>query len=1048
MTAAVVPEQGQLVQVRHRNYIVQDVDARVVEPSAAPWHRVRLEAVDDDQLGDVMDVIWEHEVHRVVHEGVGLPRPEAWDPLGRFEAFLLATRWSLSSVLDGLPLQAPFRGAIQIEDYQLDPVVRALRMPRVSLLIADDVGLGKTIEAGMVVQEMLARQRVQRMLILCPASLQRQWADEMEQKFALRFEVVDRDYVQRLRREYGVHVNPWASYPRLIASFDFLKREVPLREFRASLSGGARSRGLKEWDLLVIDEAHNVAPAGRQNYVRDSDRTRMVRDILPHFEHRLFLTATPHNGYTESFTALLEMLEPLRFSRGPTVHKEHLSAVMVRRLKDDMVDALGNERFPKREVEPLTVRLEGGEKALFDTLDRYTTLVLERLEGGAKLPVQFALTLLKKRLLSSPAAFAHSIDVHHSHTAVGDPEGGDDDASSQARVVRAVQQKLSEDFADDDEKDRTEETALAETGAFFKLTDEERRLVEEMKDTAGALDGGSDAKARKLCDWIEAHLRTDGAWNDERLIVFTEYKHTLDYLVAQFAACGWAERVTELYGGMPQKDREIIKRRFSAPTSEEPLRILVATDAASEGLNLQRRCRYLVHYEVPWNPNKMEQRNGRIDRHGQRRKPLCYHFAFAGLEDQQFLDVVVDKVRRQRADLGSVGDVIAAQVERALRGEIKHIDDPEERRAKMRREVHADVVTRDRIRELQRAVDDARSGWRLSPEHLRLVLDEALHLIGHPGLKPVEDGPLASQAWHLRNLPPAWAECRASLQDAKGRLLKLVFLPELARDREDCAIVHLDHPVVKRALGVFRRNLWSAGLHESHQMQRASYRVLPDRELSKPVLLLASRLVAISDAGVKLHEELLLTGGEIRQAELLFDDAERLGRLLDLEGEHPSIPSGVAGRLRQFFPHHEQALRRQLEEQIAARATTVGEGLAELGEKEATQVRALIDERIKEIRRSVRDGEKTVARLEGRAVEQGTFDFYTKMDSDELEQYRRDLSWLHDRLGRLAVEKESEPAAVKARYVLRGTPRCFPVGLLYLLPESLLRAAPSAEGGA
>jgi len=141
-----VPEQGQLVKVRGRHFLVQDVSPGSAEPSLPPMHRVRLEALDDDQLGESLDVIWEHEVHPEVHDALDLPRPESWDPLPCFDAFLLASRWSLTSVLDGLPLQAPFRGAIQIEEFQLEPVVRALRMPRVNLLIADDVGLGKSLK--------------------------------------------------------------------------------------------------------------------------------------------------------------------------------------------------------------------------------------------------------------------------------------------------------------------------------------------------------------------------------------------------------------------------------------------------------------------------------------------------------------------------------------------------------------------------------------------------------------------------------------------------------------------------------------------------------------------------------------------------------------------------------------------------------------------------------------------------------------------------------------------------------------------------------------
>ena len=176
-------------------------------------------------------------------------------------------------------------------------------MPRVNLLIADDVGLGKTIEAGLVLQEMLSRQRIRRVMIVCPASLQRQWQEEMVAKFQLPFEIIDRDAIQRLRREYGSHVNPWNTFPRLITSMDFLKQEQVLALFRNSLQNADGRSPLRDWDMLIVDEAHNVAPSGRKTYIRDSDRTRLMRAIVDHFEHRLFLTATPHNGYTESFTA-------------------------------------------------------------------------------------------------------------------------------------------------------------------------------------------------------------------------------------------------------------------------------------------------------------------------------------------------------------------------------------------------------------------------------------------------------------------------------------------------------------------------------------------------------------------------------------------------------------------------------------------------------------------------------------------------------------------------------------------------------------------------
>jgi superfamily II DNA or RNA helicase len=917
-------------------------------------------------------------------------------------------------------------------------------MPRVNLLIADDVGLGKTIEAGMVMQELIARQRVRRILIVCPASLQKQWAEEMRLKFSLLFEIVDRDYVHRVRREYGVHVNPWASYPRLITSMDFLKREVPLQQFRTSLvnaggqartgnpagQGGGNGRsgatGLKDWDLLLVDEAHNVAPTGRGEWVRDSDRTHMVREIMPNFEHRLFLTATPHNGYTQSFTAMLEMLDPLRFARCTAVNKEQLAAVMVRRIKDELVDALGNRRFPKREVDALPVQLTDQEAALFDTLDRYASLRLSRLSVRDRLPVKFAVTLLKKRLLSSVVAFKESIDVHHAHL-VGDEEPDED----KGKVVQLLSLKLADDYDSDEEKDRAEEAALSESAGFFAPTDEELVLAEQMKEMALHLAERPDSKAGELVRWIEQHLCLDGTWNQDRLLVFTEYRHTLDYLRRELARIGWSDRVITLFGGMGEKQREAVKKVFASDPATDPTRILLATDAASEGLNLQAHCRFLIHYEIPWNPNKMEQRNGRIDRHGQKASQVyCMHFAYAGRQDQQFLDVVVNKVRTQRADLGSVGDVIAAQVEEALRGERKFIEDPKARWERQKADLKADILTREGIVRLRQAIGEARQAWHIHADTLRLVLDEALRMQQHPGLEPVGAGDLAGRAWLLKALPPAWSECAPWIKDSKGRLLALVFDDRLARDRQDVTLVHLDHPLMKRAVGTFRANLWSAGLHDSHRLHRASYRVVADPMITEPAMILVSRLVAVGSAGVKLHEELLLAGGEIRQFELSVAPPQWIEKAFAVPGTFPEIPQKVGDALRRFFAGHEQALRKELARLVQVREKAIRQQLRTRGTDEARQVRTLVDERVKEIDRRIKEMEKE---LEAPGI------FLPGFEPDNLDQYRQDTQWLRLRRDQLLAERESEPQAVQRRYELRGVPRCFPLALLYLVPAAYVK---------
>ena len=229
---ATVPEQGQVVQVRQRRYVVTTIQQRLLPQTMLTTpipqqHVVTLQALEEDALGEELQVVWELEVGATVVNQRALPAPHGFDAPQRFDAFLDAVRWGTVASANTRALQAPFRSGIAIEDYQLDPVVRAIQMPRANLLIADDVGLGKTVETGLVIQELMVRQRVRTVLIVCPSALQIQWRDQMREKFGLAFRIVDSTLMRSLRRERGLHVNPWSHYPLLITSIDFLKRDRP-----------------------------------------------------------------------------------------------------------------------------------------------------------------------------------------------------------------------------------------------------------------------------------------------------------------------------------------------------------------------------------------------------------------------------------------------------------------------------------------------------------------------------------------------------------------------------------------------------------------------------------------------------------------------------------------------------------------------------------------------------------------------------------------------------------------------------------------------------
>src|SRR6266567_1414430 len=311
------PAPGQLVTVRNRMWVASDVvqgnvaAGNAVTMTGRPPHVVTLVSIEDDARDERLRVVWELERGAVAHDQHALPDPaHGFDDPGQLDAFLDAVRWGAIASADKTVLQAPFRSGIQIEDYQLDPVVRALAMPRANLLIADDVGLGKTIEAGLVVQELLLRHRARTVLVVCPAGLCMKWQEEMLDRFGLEFRIVNTDAVRQLRRDRGVGANVFTSFPRLIVSIDWLKDSRAQSLLNEVLAGADHRRTPRKFDLLIVDEVHSIAPAGRGRYAVDSLRTRAVKRLAPHCEHRLFLSATPHNGYKESFTALLELLDP------------------------------------------------------------------------------------------------------------------------------------------------------------------------------------------------------------------------------------------------------------------------------------------------------------------------------------------------------------------------------------------------------------------------------------------------------------------------------------------------------------------------------------------------------------------------------------------------------------------------------------------------------------------------------------------------------------------------------------------------------------------
>lgn len=294
------PSTGAIVHVRTRHYVTESVS------SDSHGTVVDLSCLDDDAQGAKLQVIWELEQDGkiVTDDAWSKIGQKGFDPRERFASFFNTLRWHCVTATNPRIFQSPFRAGIRLDAYQLEPLAKALLLPKVNLFIADDVGLGKTIEAGLIANELLLRRRVQDIVVSCPPAMLGQWKDELETRFGLSFEILDRNYIEKIRREYGYGVNPWKTFPRFLISQRLLIDPVytnPLRDWLGTLKPGS---------LFILDEAHHAAPASGAKYAIDSKITHAIRDLAPRFEHRLFLSATPHNGHSNSFSALLNLLDP------------------------------------------------------------------------------------------------------------------------------------------------------------------------------------------------------------------------------------------------------------------------------------------------------------------------------------------------------------------------------------------------------------------------------------------------------------------------------------------------------------------------------------------------------------------------------------------------------------------------------------------------------------------------------------------------------------------------------------------------------------------
>ncbi|WP_307802761.1 DISARM system SNF2-like helicase DrmD [Cellulomonas dongxiuzhuiae] len=1013
-----IPEPGQVVEVRGSTWAVAHVREQGLSRSPADegvagfHHVVSLQSLDEDRLGTELDVVWELEVGHTVAPDQGLPEQiseDGFDDPNPLAAFVDAVRWGAVTSADENSFQAPFRSGANVEAYQLEPLRRALQAPRTNLLLADDVGLGKTIEAGLVIQELLLRHRARSVIIVCPPSLALKWQDEMREKFGLDFTIVNSALMAEVRRTHGLNANPFRLFPRVIVSMAWLpslRAQRLLRDVYAQVDDVSSARRFA-FDMLVVDEAHHVAPSspsavgGGRGYAVDSQRTIATRDLAKVCEHRLFLSATPHNGHSESFTALLEMIDNRRFSRGATLDEKALADVTVRRLKTELQD----KQFLPRQIKLIPFTPSDDEQSAFESLD---SLLLESARAnGRGRSGDIVSMLLKKRFLSSPWAFATTMSLYEGTAAGGRLPDLDDEDDYYSEV-------LGSDQSDEEEGDaeQPEFSALRQSKGSDPLVAASPRQIAELVAWGQGYQHRPDSRLTELVSFLDAVCRPDGrTWSNERVVIFTEYATTLEWIVGVLEQRGYGPVLDTIRGSTPPEEREQTRARFSESPAKEPIRVLVATDSAGEGIDLQAYCHRLVNFDIPFNPSRLEQRIGRIDRYGQQYAPEVYHFApdrsaSTYSADMDFMRRIAEKVGTIAQDLGSVNQVIDTEVQRHF-SRLKSVrpkKQADDGNAVIGRALAGSAELNKRLTELSRTYVDRKAAMHLTPGNARRVVDTALALTAQPTLVEIGDEDSDAEVFEVPSLGSSW---QPALRGLDTRLQPGVWRPITFDDsqsgRTDVVHVHLGHALLQKSARILRSSLFSA----DSAMTRVTAVVVPG--IDQSCVAAVSRLVLVGRGGVRLHEEVFLTGIRVKGAAMAEAKVEGLlEQTLDGQGLALADPR-IRERLAREWNQDGSRLRSRLLTAMSRRAES---HQAEVTER--LDVRRVADvARAQEIFKAFRlNLEESRHRL--RAIE--TEEAATLWPTEQLAQVRRDIRAMEDRLATLADEEAREVAAIQERY--------------------------------
>jgi ERCC4-related helicase len=845
---------------------------------------------------------------------------------------------------------------VRLEPYQLAAVNWVMQKLRQRALIADDVGLGKTIEAGLILKELMARNRAARVLFVVPAHLQDKWLRDMDRFFDIELQTADRTWVDAAQRRLGEQANIWDQPDqRMVTSQAFLRQD----EFQPALEEAF-------WDVVVVDEAHKTAKRGQSS----NKTANTVERVVGNSESLLLLSATPHDGKGEAFRSLVEYIDPFLVAENQELSNDAVDRVMIRRGKQSLYDDDGERIFPNREVNTVRIDMGPEERKFYRAVTDYVQNVYNRSEQLNQPAVGFAMALMQKRLVSSIGAIKATlrrrlIDLVN------------EQSTSTNLSPEATAYLEGEELADEAKQSAEGELAALTVTESDAQLEEEIRTLRDLVSLAEEIP--VDSKAQKVRRFIQQLLEDQPA---EKVLLFTEYRDTLDYITELVKDEPWADEILFIHGGVDKSERAQIEEEFNYGQS----RLLFATDAASEGIDLQHSCHIMVNYELPWNPNRLEQRIGRIHRYGQDKEVKVWNFTFEDTREGEIFELLEEKVETIRGKLGNTADVLgmldSIDVDSLIMESIQNEEPASATKAEL------DELIDERQQTLEewydRSLIDTSTFDQESRAQIQDVMDDSEDVYGSEGdiqefvRRGVEalGGDVETAGTNLYR-----AELPQSLRDGQDEEYgPFTFSREFAMDNEGIDYVSPDDALVEQLMDeVLASERGDVGL-----------KMLPF--VDEPGITYNFRMAFEDGTGEMIREQMIPVYVDIRHQ----DPQQRLGRRVVQGDSIKGVPDGSYIR---SLMQSEPELRSAAEEYISQQVGTMRETLAERRHRETRQEMDDLDEYATAERDRI---EEFIADYQRKAAAGSNMDIAIRNQRDRLERLEQRIETRRQDLERKA----------------------------------------------